>query len=424
MHLVLATHHLSAKGGSETYLGTVAQHLQRLGHSVQLYTRDPGGYADELESQGLTVARRASELAPATDRLIVQDAGVAYELAQRYPRAPQVFVAHSEIHDFQLPPVLPVSRTVVALNDRVLRRLQGLAGEREITRLSQPVDVDVFRPSGDPNPVARRALLMGNYLSGPRLAMLEGACHDAELELHQYGAHIGLAAETPELLFADADVVVGQGRVIVEALAAGRAAYVFDHRGASGWVLESNYRELEKDGFAGVSAPRILDRAGLASDLQGYSVEMGVVNRSLASAFHDARHHTARLLELATEGTHAPTVSSPTPLSELARLVRLQWQTEGHGANLARENLVLRAQRDKHEIGQAAALRDADEAERRASEAERRLAELSEQLRRQGDELAALREERRQEASAWPSRLGRLARRNVGAARRRLRSRS
>ena len=40
---------------------------------------------------------------------------------------------------------------------------------------------------------------------------------------------------------ADADIVVGYGRSVLEAMAMGRAAYVWDHAGGDGWVTPETY---------------------------------------------------------------------------------------------------------------------------------------------------------------------------------------
>jgi len=49
------------------------------------------------------------------DAAIVQDAIVSFAHAARYPNAPQIFVAHSTLHDHQLPAQLPgICRLAVA----------------------------------------------------------------------------------------------------------------------------------------------------------------------------------------------------------------------------------------------------------------------------------------------------------------------
>ena len=143
MDLILATNHFGL-GGSESYLLTVAEQLERLGNEVTLYTRDRGVGADVARARGVAVVGE-SDLPEGCDAVVAQDAGASYELASRYPGAPQVFVAHSETFDLQTPPQLEqVVSAVVALNDRVARRLGELAVETEIVRLRQPIDVERF----------------------------------------------------------------------------------------------------------------------------------------------------------------------------------------------------------------------------------------------------------------------------------------
>jgi hypothetical protein len=73
---------------------------------------------------------------------------------------------------------------------------------------------------------------------------------------------------------------------------------------------------------------------------------MGMVNRDLALAHHDAKRHVQQLLEvIATLRPPAPPEGAP--LAEMARLVRLQWRAE----LLATERLAL-AQSLQERIGE------------------------------------------------------------------------
>src|SRR4051812_28835589 len=109
-------------GGSETYAVTVSDHLQRLGHDVWLFGHEHGRSTAAAERLGVRVARVEEDLPAEPDVLLVQDGAVACDLAARHPTVPQVFVAHSDIFDLQLPPQLPgLVAAVVALYDRVER---------------------------------------------------------------------------------------------------------------------------------------------------------------------------------------------------------------------------------------------------------------------------------------------------------------
>src|SRR5919108_148728 len=122
MRLVLANQLLCGPGGSETYLLTVADQLQRMGHDVTLYALELGDTAELAAERGLRVTADAAELPAEAEGVLVQDGVTAYTLASRYPGAARVFVAHSNWFDLQRPPQLPdVCQAVVVLNDRVGR---------------------------------------------------------------------------------------------------------------------------------------------------------------------------------------------------------------------------------------------------------------------------------------------------------------
>ena len=104
MRIVIATQSLAGLGGSESYAITVADQLQRLGHGVWLFALDLGRSSEAAIALGLPVTDSSSALPDDIDALIVQDGAVACTLAARYPLTPQLFVAHSDIFDLQLPP--------------------------------------------------------------------------------------------------------------------------------------------------------------------------------------------------------------------------------------------------------------------------------------------------------------------------------
>src|SRR5262245_37098506 len=104
MRLVLATNHLGL-GGSESYLFTVAEELDRLGHRAMIYTPDPGAGVAAARERAIEVVDDL-DAAGELDVALTQDAGTSHELAARRPDLPQLFVAHSETFDLQLPPQL------------------------------------------------------------------------------------------------------------------------------------------------------------------------------------------------------------------------------------------------------------------------------------------------------------------------------
>lgn len=337
MRLVLGNHQLTSISGAETYLVTVAEQLGRLGHDVTIHGSDEGALADLLRDRGMSVVANEDELPESCDAVIAQDAVVSLALARRYPDVPQVFIAHSVNLEMWFPPSIPgVVAAVVVMNERLRRRINGMAGDYEVVRMRQPIDLRRFSYRGEPGPVPRRALALGNYLRGPHREALERACADAGIELVQTGRH-GVADLRPELRIREADLVVGYGRSLLEGMACGRAAYVLDEYGGDGWVTPDRYHALEADGFAASAYETPLDLERLSDDLRGYDRTMGLDNRELVRRNHNALEHAADLVALIKR--HLPRRATPaSDLTEVARLTRSQWEADSRVADLRVEN--------------------------------------------------------------------------------------
>jgi hypothetical protein len=354
VRLLLATNHLGL-GGSESYLLTVAEQLERLGHETVIFTLEQGAGAEVALGRNLTVVDE-SEISGDFDAALVQDPAVSFQTSAHRPRLPQLFVAHSEIFDLQAPPQLDGAvGAVVALNDRIAERLRRYAVQVEVIRLRQPIDTERFASRAPLPEVPRTALLFSSTPHADRLEMLKSAVAEAGLELTRLGGSAGQTAD-PRAALAGADVVIGYGRSILEAMACGRAAYVYDWNGGDGWVTPETYPAIEADGFAGRTGRTIVDKARLVEDLKRYRASMGPVNHDLVVAHHRASRHAQQLVEL-FERLARPAPRPRMPLQEMTRLVRLEWRARGDAHSLALENIHLRE-----------LLRDSDEARRRGAQ--------------------------------------------------------
>jgi hypothetical protein len=347
VQIVVGTYHLGL-GGIESYTLTVAEQLQRLGHDVTVFYVELGPGLELGQDRGLQVRQREDELPATCDVVFAQDAITAYQLADRYPSTPQVMAVHADEYDFTTPPQLSgVVTAVVVLNDRVQRQVRALGHIPEIVRLRQPVDTKRFYPRTGLSAPAKRALLLGNYVDHDRRDLLFRACAEAGIEVRQLGATSGRWASQPELELCTADIVFGKARVIVEAMACGRAAYVYDHNGGDGWVTNERYEVLERDNFGGQAEPTVTDLARLSADLAAYTPELGQANRDLAVANHSASRHGQELVDLFSRVAAAPRERSEAPLREMSRLTRLQWASEARATGFAAEVLRLRAELER-----------------------------------------------------------------------------
>ena len=344
MRCLIAFHVLDEQSGGVTYALTVAEHLQRLGHEVWLHAPGAPEEGAEARRRGLRVARTLEALPEPPDVVYAQDASSAYAVADGLPGVPQVFCAHSDDADLLLTPQVDgFCAAVVALHERVAARVRAAAVVPEVVRLTQPVDLVRFRPLAPLADPPARALLMSNYVTGDRLRLVEEACARAGLVLHRIGREHGNTTVRAEVAYNECDVVIGKARVIVEAMACGRAAYVYDINGGDGWVTPERYAQLEADNFGGQSEATAASADRLAEDLARYRRAMGPQNRDLVVARHAATKHAEALVELFSRVAGGAPGPGRGPWAELARLARLQWDTDRLVAAVA-ETESLRAE--------------------------------------------------------------------------------
>ncbi len=341
-------------GGTETYLLTVANELQRLGHEVGIYAGAGGEQVEVARRRGFSTVVEERRLPARPQVVISQHAESAYAMALRYPESVRVYVAHSPIFQPQRPPLLSgTCHAIVALNERVKLQCESLAVDTEVARLRQPVDTARFTDRGARGRL-RRVLMLGNHF-GDRLyrnhRIVAEACEDLGLELDHIGTG-GRASTSPEIEIPAADVVVGIGRCVLETMACGRAAYVFGNRGGDGWVTGETYPVLEARGFAGTATDTVVDAERLRADLEHFEEDMGQINRHLALTHHDAVRHAAELVALFERLEPGPPANRSL-LEPLAGMVRVQWETDERVAlaetdsrNLRLEAGRLREQRD------------------------------------------------------------------------------
>src|SRR5215210_5874279 len=277
MRVVLGRQSLVTAGGTQTYAITVARELEKLGHEVTLATEEIGPMADFAREQGVTVVG-VDDLPSACDAILGHDLGMAAMLGARYPDATLAYVVHSEGADAQMPPLIPGAvDALIACSDRFAARARAMAIDAPIVRLREPIDVDGYLY---PTPLPerpRRALILSNYLRGPKRDMLVEAWESAGVECVQVGKPASPMLD-PRPAIQAADIVVAKARAALEGMCCGRAVYIYDQFGADGWITPDSYPAIEADQFAGQASPMPRSRADLVADLADYHPDMGVAN--------------------------------------------------------------------------------------------------------------------------------------------------
>lgn len=339
MRVLHVTHSLTGATGVQTYLLTVADAMQRAGHDVWITADELGDAADHAERLGLRVLRGPPDQPDELDVAIVHSAIASHETALTRPGLAQVFIAHGSVFDNYVPPQAAGQvSAVVTLFETTRLRIETTALPIPCHALVQPVDRMRFRDRAPIRTTPRRVLVLSNYLEGERLERLRDACARAGIEMRHVGATGEGTTMRPEDAINEADIVVGKGRAIVEAMACGRAAYVYDMWGGDGWVTPESYDRIAARGFGGVALPGDRDAGRIADDLAAYSPALGGWGAETVLQKHSLEEHVRSLLEIARAATGANTSNEDfSSRRELARLARQSWRHEGQAHVLSEQ---------------------------------------------------------------------------------------
>lgn len=328
MRILTTNQWLDRRGGSETYLEVVVPELVKLGHDVTAWAPELGVVAERLRELGCHVTDDLSTV-DAVDVIHAQHGSAALLARERFPTVPMVFVCHSWALDIEDPPPAAQPGALVALNAVVEARLRASAlGERvAIHRLRQPVTVNVSEPSRvQTRARPQRAVAVSRRLSS-RADLLADACQRRGISFDVVGADGGV--DNPEPMMMRSDIVFATGRTALEAMALGRATFIFDEIGMSGFVTDETYPALEGAGFAPVGSMAVTAEV-LDAELATYDAMLGPGARELAARNHFARAHAMELVELYRSLMEAPVAPHPDPasLDELARLTQQVFELE------------------------------------------------------------------------------------------------
>ena len=352
MKILLTNHHLALLGGTETASYTLALALRDAGHEVSVATVEPGAVSEALEKEGfeLTVELGGWRGRP-FDIIHAHHNAMALTARYHFPRTPMIFVGHGILPELEQPPSVDLGIGVFAgVSEEVSEAWRANYGIKEVEVVRNAVDCERFRPREPLHSELRRVLVLSNHFPDELRAVVDRACELAGAEVGYTGLEDGAVWNTEETING-ADLVISLGRGIVEAMACGRAALVFDWHGADGIVTADNYFETRKHNFSGRRFGHALDAEGLAGELKKYRPAMGDANRALALEHHDIGKAVKRYEELYRRAINAgaPEGLPPLPGPEIEAFQQM-WREhvalKAEARRLASEHQRLRMELD------------------------------------------------------------------------------
>lgn len=306
MKILITNHHLNLLGGSETFTYTLAHALRRAGHEVCIITAEKGTVSQVLEKEGFEITDVPTEWRGRKfDVIHAHHNGMAMVARHVFPLTPMLFLSHGIIPGLEEPPSIDLGiARYIGVSEEVVSALSEKHGIADAAIMRNGVDCNRFKPAQSIAERPEKVLILSNHCEKERLSLVTKACAVTGAEVQLAGMENGSIWRTEEAIN-DADIVISLGRGAVEAMACGRAAFVYDWHGGDGMITPENYAEIRKHNFSGRRFKTEYTAETLAEELSSYDPEMGRKNREIALEYHNIDSQVPFYEELYSETIEA-----------------------------------------------------------------------------------------------------------------------
>jgi hypothetical protein len=285
MRVLFTNWHYSMLGGSQTWIYTAAKALVEAGHEAAVWA---GGLG--------ILSEMTSPFAPcSTDLADLGEWDVcwgSHQIVGNVPaRGPRCQIVHATQNQDQEAPV-PGLDAYFAVSEEVAEFIEQ-RGFPCAGIIRQPVDTDRFISTTPVRSATPRVLHFGNYQHW--LPVVAEACAILDLPFAVVGGPKDDEGRRwdVEVAINDADIVVGQTRCVLEAMACERNAIVCsgwaheDGYGLDGFVTPQGYHAMRRNNLTGNSPGELPTVAALVRELRRYDPALGPTLRAEVVRSHE-----------------------------------------------------------------------------------------------------------------------------------------
>lgn len=293
MKILISTASLDYSG-VPTYTLTLYNELMRLGHDVCVYCPEekPGALVPLMR------AWNSKGFVEVPDVILAQGNQMAINLKERFAfdKVPMIFIGHGVLPELEHPPRIPIDRYIVVNEEIEEMFLQEWVPSGKIDIVRDFVDTELYKPT-EPLQEKPRVLFVNNYKKWKTFYNLEAVCKKLGYEFRAVGSPYGRSRGMVADMNA-ADIVVGQGRTLLEAMSCGRAAISYSKGLGDGYLTPKVYMESRQRNFGGFGCRYSFTREELEKEILKYKVEDGEVNRKLILEHHEVRKCVEKILDV------------------------------------------------------------------------------------------------------------------------------
>ena len=273
MNILVANNHLRKTGGTENYTYALALQLKKLGHTVEYFTLSKGEVSDILESKGIPfMSQKKYDLILANHRTCVRK-------LQSYGYIIQT--SHGVV-----PPLEQPSRYAdyyVSVTEEVRQHL--LSKDIHSKVILNGIDCERFSVK---RPLSEKLACVLSLCQSEELnAFMAECCEEIGVCFISCNKHTDNVWDIPEKIN-EADLVVGIGRSLYDAMACGRCVLSYDMRGyikealGDGYITAENIDEVIQKNCSGRMLRKKFDKAGFIRELSKYNPADGEWARNYA----------------------------------------------------------------------------------------------------------------------------------------------
>jgi hypothetical protein len=288
MNILVANHHLRRTGGTENYTYALIVELLRLGHHVEYFTYRKGYVSSKIESLGVRFRSKKKY------DLILANHTTTIQMLHR--RGFIIQTCHGTLPTLEQPSRYADAH--VSVTKEVYKHLKKKGVESALIR--NGIDCQRFAPSRPLNTSLTSVLSLCQ--SDEANAMIESVCQRNQLTFLSADKKMDNVWHL-EKLINEADLVVGIGRSLYDAMACGRTVVSFDMRKYSkalgdGYLDTSNIEESIKHNCSGRGTGKKMNEALFESELRKYNPSDGLFLRAYAMQQLNIRHSVQQYLAL------------------------------------------------------------------------------------------------------------------------------
>ena len=230
LRVLLTNATISTRSGSELYVWDLATGLLALGHAPVVYTPVLGPLAQEMRAATIPVVSDLRQVSAAPDTIHGQHNHELLTALLHFPRVPAVRVCHGWADEpvQQFPRILRYVAVDHTVRDRMVSEW-GVPADRVRVMLNF-ADTARFVPRGRLPEKPARALVFNNF-AAQHLSIVQRACAGLGITVDAAGASVGRAADAPERILPQYDLVFAKARCAIEAMASGAAVISADQAG-------------------------------------------------------------------------------------------------------------------------------------------------------------------------------------------------